>query len=61
MITLWRGRNIEELSRAELLECVRALGAAYLDQMTPRAIKARALGEIEITKREPGSYCQIDH
>ena len=51
VITMWRDRRIEDLSREELLDVVRQLFAMYSSHITPRAIRERSIGSAELMRR----------
>lgn len=53
MLHTWKGQPVEELSRDELLEAVRWLSAEYHELMSPRAIRARALGSAQMLRERP--------
>lgn len=50
-VVTYRGKYITEMSREELIEAVRELGARLHEHYTPFAITARAYGEVEMMKR----------
>lgn len=50
-ITTWNGVSIEKLSREELIEVLNCCASELMRTRTPEAIRARALGAVEILKR----------
>lgn len=51
MITSWKGKNIEDCSREELLECIRCISPIYQEHFEQSNIRARALDQVEMWKR----------
>lgn len=54
MVHMWEGRNIEELSREELLDVVRYLGSSLAFYHRPGMGRAIALGQVELWRRGEG-------
>lgn len=50
-LTAWRGKQLEEMTREELIAVVRELGGMLREHYTPAAINVRALGRVEMLKR----------
>ncbi len=48
----WEGKDINTLSKEELLEAVKWLGSQYQEYMSIDAMKERAVGRMEIYKQE---------
>lgn len=49
--SLWRGVPLSECSREELLECINFLTERHKDFTTPQAMRANALGRVEMMRR----------
>lgn len=47
----WRGKDIEEMSRDELIAAVRDLGKQFQFYTSPERSRAFALGSVEMLKR----------
>jgi hypothetical protein len=48
---MWRGKRIEELTRDELIEALHLVASELEQHRTPAAIRAHALGCVEMLKR----------
>lgn len=51
MIHMWKGRDINELDREELLEVVQFLAEHYAEHTSPEHIRAHALGSAQMLVR----------
>lgn len=49
--TFWRGKPISDCTKEELIDAVMWLGKKYEEFHDPKAVRARALGQIEMMKR----------
>lgn len=47
----WMGENVETMDRDELIQVISDLARQLSYHHAPRAIRARALGEVEMIKR----------
>jgi len=44
-------RKLDDCSREELIRCIHWISGKYAEGMTPEAMRARALGMVEMIKR----------
>lgn len=50
-VVFWEDRPIAGLSREELIEVINFLAAEHRENYSPKAIKIRVLGSIELMRR----------